>query len=204
MLIKLALNGALFALPVVAAADLTGTAHDFSRSGWNPTGETCVVCHAPDGSAGSVSNLPLWNHEITAASFVPYRSGTLDAVVGQPDGISKLCLSCHDGTVAVDSFGGAIGSIYLSGAARVDSDLSNDHPVSFVYDDLLAFTDGDLRLPSSHTVPQLGGGTIDDTLLFGGKMECSSCHDVHGGSGLGYLLRFSNQSSDLCLTCHDK
>ncbi len=182
---------------------IVGSAHDFSNETWNATGEICVVCHTPHHADNSVSDAPLWNHEVTTATFTPYSSGTLDATVGQPNGSSKLCLSCHDGTVAVDNFGGRTnGSEFVSGNDLIGTDLTDDHPVSFVYDATLASTDGGLNDPT--TTNSGLGGTIDDDMLIGSQLQCASCHDVHNGSGVGHLLVKSNSNSDLCLTCHAK
>jgi len=42
-------------------------------------------------------------------------------------------------------------------------------------------------------------------MLSGGdSVECSSCHDVHNGTGFGALLKVDNAGSQLCLTCHTK
>jgi predicted CXXCH cytochrome family protein len=114
-----------------------------------------------------------------------------------------LCLSCHDGTVAVDNFGGrANGTEFVAGVFLIGTDLRDDHPVSFVYDAALASVDGGLRNP---TLSSSGlGGTIDDDMLLGNKLQCASCHDVHNGSGLPRLLVKSNAASALCLTCHCK
>ncbi len=176
-----------------ALGQIANSAHDFSGDGWNTEGEQCNVCHTPHNAAASVS--PLWNHTVTSASFNPYASSTLDATVPTPDGASKLCLSCHDGTVAVDSYGGATGATSISSGADLGSDLTNDHPISFTYDATLATTDGGLVDPSNTSVA---------ALLTAGKMECSSCHDVHNGSGESNLLVMSNAGSALCLTCHSK
>ena len=202
-----AVAAALLALPVASAADIAGTAHDFSATGWTSNNQICVACHTPHNGDTTIPGSPLWNHEITAtAAFGVYASSTLNAgPMGQPDGLSKLCLSCHDGSVALDNFGGVTtGSTFISGNALLGTDLSNDHPISFTYDPALATADGELWDPTIATVAQLGGGTIDATMLFGGQMECASCHDVHGITGVASLLRFSNANSDLCLTCHDK
>lgn len=185
----------------VQAGTIVGSAHDFSRAGWSG-GETCITCHTPHNANTAVPTAPLWNHNVTTATFTVYTSGTLNASVGQPDGVSKLCLSCHDGTVAVDSFGGATGSTMLNGSVKVGTDLSNDHPVSFTYDAALATADGSLKDPSSATSGL--GSTIASDLLSGGKMQCSSCHDVHNSSGAASLLIKSNAGSALCLTCHSK
>ena len=85
--------------------------HDFSNTSWNITGEICVVCHAPHDRALAQQrylNGLLWNHDVTQATFTMYDSSWSSSLKGaqsaQPDGIAKLCLGCHDGTIAVDSF----------------------------------------------------------------------------------------------------
>ena len=182
---------------------ISGTLHDFSTDTWNPGGEICIVCHTPHNAMTSVPTAPLWNHDVTSQTFTVYSSPTLTATdVGQPSGSSKLCLSCHDGTVALDSFGGATGTNYLTGTALMGIDLSNDHPISFTYDTSLATTDGGLWDPA--TALSGLGDTIANDLLRSGEMECSSCHDVHNKYGNLSLLVMPNTASALCLTCHDK
>ena len=187
-----------------ASANIVGSVHDFSSLAF--TTEICVVCHTPHNADLSVSDAPLWNHEVTTSTFTVYSSGTLDAVVGQPDGVSKLCLSCHDGSVAVDNFGGTtLGTTFvgtLNADAELGTDLTNDHPVSFIFDAALATSDGELFDPTS-TSSGLGS-TIDADMLFAGKVQCASCHDVHDKDENGFLLRKVNTGSALCLTCHDK
>ena len=93
---------AFFALPVMAGT-ITDTKHDFSASGWSG-GEICIACHTPHNANTAVTDAPLWNHNLSAvASYALYQSDTLNAAPGQPTGTSKLCLSCHDGTVAYDN-----------------------------------------------------------------------------------------------------
>jgi predicted CXXCH cytochrome family protein len=188
-----------------SAQSISGSAHDFSAAGWNGTGEICVVCHTPHAADTSVTDAPLWNHETTTAVYTLYTSATLDAAPGQPDGVSKLCLSCHDGTIAVDNFGGVTTGTQtidlINPAVDVTTDLSDDHPVSFTYDAALATPPEQLFDPT--TAPSGLGGTIDADLLFGAKVECASCHDVHD-AGFPSLLVMDNTASALCLTCHDK
>jgi predicted CXXCH cytochrome family protein len=195
---------ALMLAPMGASALISGSAHDFSTQGW-AGGEICVACHTPHNADTTVPEAPLWNHALTTSVFTVYSSvtGTLDATVGQPDGISKLCLSCHDGSVALDSFGGNTGTIFIGGPANLGTDLTDDHPISFTYDTALATTDGELHDPAVATT--VLGGTIDADLLSGGKMQCSSCHDVHNTNvQADPLLVITTASSTLCLTCHDK
>ncbi|MCB0284940.1 MAG: cytochrome c3 family protein [Calditrichae bacterium] len=183
--------------------NIVGSAHDFSSDSWNTTGQICIVCHTTHNADVSVNDAPLWNHETTASSFTPYTSSTLDATAGQPDASSKLCLSCHDGTIAVDNFNGKTsGTHFLTGNPNVGTDLNDDHPVSITYDAALASADGGLYNPT--TTNSGLGGTISEDLLIGNQVQCASCHDVHNGSGIDKLLRKSNNASALCLTCHDK
>ncbi|NOY23801.1 MAG: cytochrome c3 family protein [Acidobacteria bacterium] len=188
----------------VMAQGIAGSAHDFSGDTWNSTGQICITCHTPHNADTTVSGAPLWNHQVTTATFTLYSSTTLDANdLGQPDGVSKLCLSCHDGTVGLEAFGG-VNTVTdpITGTALLGTDLANDHPVSFTYNTSLATTDGELYDPS--TVNSGLGSTIDADMLYSGKMECSSCHDVHNTPGIAKLLVKSNAASALCLTCHNK
>lgn len=192
------------AVATVAMGVITGSAHDFSSESWNSSGEICVVCHAPHGGT-ALSDAPLWNHSLTTQSFTLYSSATLDALdLGQPVGTTKLCLSCHDGTVALDNFGGSTsGTQYVGDPIAPGGDLNSEHPISFTYNDALATTDGELYQPST-TASGLGG-TITEDMLFSNKLECASCHDVHNSLGAGgNLLVKSNAGSGLCLTCHVK
>lgn len=209
---------------VAMAGVITGTAHDLSGQGYTG-GQICVVCHTPHGGNTTVTDAPLWNHAVTTASYTLYSSGTLNAgVLLQPTGVSKLCLSCHDGTVAIDSFGGVTGTSFMLGTNRktvgaaTQGSLANDHPIGFTYDAGLVTADGSLHPITTPVTIGTGGtrtktGTIASLLLFNGQLECASCHDVHNtftandgvtGSGGAPLLRVSKAGSAICLTCHNK
>ncbi|MGB5817042.1 MAG: hypothetical protein WBI27_17775, partial [Thermoanaerobaculia bacterium] len=101
--------------------------------------EVCVFCHAPHRAR---SDIPyLWNREDSTANYQTYDSSTLRAAPGQPSGASKLCLSCHDGTIALGAVWNRteeipfVGDIRLmpDGKSKLGTDLSDDHPVSIVY-----------------------------------------------------------------------
>lgn len=197
-------------VPLAASGQgMVGSRHDFSSTGWGwafmsgPNDEICLPCHTPH-SALAVTEAPLWNHEVTSATFAVYTRTTVDALIGQPNGTSKMCLSCHDGTVALDSWGGQAGTVYWPTGHRdvMGTDLTDDHPISFAYDAAFAAADGRLRDPT--VAPSGLGGTITSDLLNAGNLECSSCHDVHDDAGLPKLLRMANGTSALCLTCHVK
>lgn len=68
----------------------------------NNYGEICVYCHTPHGANTQIA-LPLWNRSIPATTYNTYNSSTITQPVSQPGPNSLSCLSCHDGTVSIDS-----------------------------------------------------------------------------------------------------
>ena len=170
--------------------------------------------------------LPLWNHQLTAnfAGYTMYQNGPGAPTTGSkasqaiangmtPGGTSLLCLSCHDGSVAVNAYGNAaqlarsisgngpaISASYVIGK---DSYLGNHHPIGFDYE-AVQVADTEIRLSSQFLTPTT---SIKDHLYGNGNnmMECGTCHSVHntGNSGETLLWR-SDSASKLCLTCHAK
>lgn len=193
-----------FTLP--ARAGVQDTKHNLSVSGpgvIKAQDETrlCIFCHTPH-HASATQGL-LWNREDSTATYIPYDSPTLQAVVGQPTGASKLCLSCHDGTVALGALLsepaeiGFVGGVRFlpAGPSLIGTDLSDDHPVSFDYDAALVGQNPELVDPASLT----GDVRLDAF----GQLQCTACHDPHE-EGFGKFLVASPQKSELCLTCHDR
>lgn len=196
------LLSSLLALGFAANAQIAGSVHDFSNEAWNPNGELCQACHTPHNAGPSVAGMNglLWNHELTSSSFQMYTSITLDGSIdAQPGSTSLLCLSCHDGTVGLGDFGGISGTPVMAGPNLVGTDLRGDHPISIVYDPVAE--------PNLHpTSNLLGGAQTILSVLEGGKLECSGCHDVHNSPSevFGpYLLRDTQVGSQLCLDCHN-
>ena len=193
-----------------AFGGVAGSVHDASV--WFGSDQVCNNCHTPHNARAQG---PLWNHATTVATFTLYTSSTLNAVASQPGTVSKLCLSCHDGTLGINDFGGSWtgpgGIGFVPGdRAYIGTDLRNDHPVGFTYDTALATADGQLADPATKTVT-IGSaksktGTIAATLLYQGKVECASCHDVHNIYTVGAtgLVKVSMSGSSLCLQCHTK
>jgi predicted CXXCH cytochrome family protein len=142
----------------------------------------------------------LWDHTLTTATYTPYSTITMNETMSGDSttyGISRLCLSCHDGTVAVDSYGGNPGGTTLItdvgawtgvGAGYVSGVLTQEHPIS------VGTADPDVRDTPTNAATQ----------LFSGNVECASCHDVHDQTGLSNLLVLTNDASALCLSCHNK
>jgi predicted CXXCH cytochrome family protein len=197
------------------AAGIAGTKHDFQNATWNTNaagvkdGQICRPCHAPHNSNGTTL---LWNHTQSTAVYQLYASTTLNAVLTQPGGTSKLCLSCHDGTIALDNYigkvgvatvpmnpGGNLGGRTPSTAVGSTAYLQDDHPIGFVYDAALASAKGHMVTPASASLVTTG------VPLYGGKLECSTCHDVHNTPGLPKFLRVSNTNgNNMCEKCHLK
>ena len=187
-----------------AWAAVATTLHDLSAD--DTEGRTCIFCHTPHNATPAI---PLWNHTLSTNTFTAYDSPTMEAVDngnwGGGDGnISGLCMSCHDGSVALGSIINAprVGTVTLGlpmGAidANLGTDLSNDHPVAFTYDGTLETADGELVDPTTLTgAVKLFGAGAD-------QLECSSCHDPHNDTNLPFLV-LANTNSALCNTCHLK
>jgi hypothetical protein len=204
-----------------AGQGVANTSHDPRLWSFGFETQVCVMCHAPHNASSAG---PLWNHALSAVpSYTLYSSPSTTATIGQPGPTSKLCLSCHDGTVAIMAYAGTAGNaagMTMAQAsnpgsmALIGTDLSNDHPIGFVYDAALVAKDPTKLKPTSTSVTigasSTRSGTIASLLLDGGtKMECSSCHDVHNkftvatASGRG-LVKVSTGGSALCVTCHIK
>lgn len=183
------------------AQGVAGGPHDFSGGTYGSGVNVCAYCHTTHGDGQETQVTPLWDHETTQAVFNLYSSATLDSAPPQPVGITLICLSCHDGTVAVDSLPGNPGENFIDERFSVGTDLSDDHPVGFVYDSALALKDGGLQIPEAAS-SGLGGTIRQDMLYENSTMECGTCHNVHGTTS--GLLRIDNAGDALCRTCHIK
>jgi hypothetical protein len=238
-----AMTSLVFSGLVLAAGSglgIVGSPHDFTDDfsneaggavaelAWNQREEICRVCHVPHDHNRATQyylNGLLWNHAVSSATYTMYDSAwssTLDGAQSpQPDGIAKLCLGCHDGTIAIDTFdkyagtaGNEIQNIYGGGVSNfwmvpftdgANLDLRGTHPLSIEYD-----TVADPNLRGTSTTMGTSG-TIAD-VLDAGKVQCSSCHDVHDQESVAgtHLVRVAQSvaqggtASGLCLTCHDK
>lgn len=154
--------------------------------------EVCIYCHAPHNADSTV--VPLWGHKDTA--FDGYSMAKSDyvkpgnpGVDSQPLGISKKCLSCHDGTIAIGAL--ISGDIDMTSGANqletddrlkssapgyIGTDLRSGHVISFKYDALLTNNTTFAKLKSWASIDPL-----DQKSMFDGekKMHCHSCHDPH-------------------------
>lgn len=197
------------------------TKHNFTSQTYSPnafffgTRQVCVFCHATHN--GNQNMGALWNHETNELqSYFMYDSPTLDMSIGlTPNKGSLICLSCHDGTIAVNSLNnlpgpegagnyGSPGGAALDASGRLTSssndhvgiDLRDDHPVGVTYD---ASRDPD------GFVPKTGNNLLypDKLLSEDLYVECTSCHNPHDDTYSNFLVE-SNDNSNLCLRCHTK
>lgn len=160
--------------------------------------QVCIFCHAPHNASPIAA---LWNRSQSTQAYTVYTSRALDAVPGQPTGASKLCLSCHDGTIALGAVVSRATPIQMAGgvttmpvgASNIGTDLRDDHPISFRFDSALATRDGRLRDPS--------GLPHEIKLDANREMQCTTCHDAHNNV-FGKFLVVRNASSELCISCH--
>jgi len=182
---------------------IQGSSHDFSGNGW-ASGEICIVCHTPhnaDPYGDNITDAPLWNHDADMTTvYTLYTSPTMDVAAEQPRAISKLCLSCHDGVIALDSFGGNSGSAYIAGDSLIETVLSDDHPISIPWEHQNEVSSGGCSNCHSHHPVAF----ISPLPFFDGYVECATCHDVHNTVGYVHLLRLPTQNSEICFHCHGK
>lgn len=117
LLIGMVVLAAVGGVGTVMADSIVGSRHDLSHFnqrgyGGSPSGpmqgftfndyrEACIYCHTPHNGSPVA---PLWNRNLpNPEGYQMYSSPNFDSTPGNaPDGISLACLSCHDGTVAVD------------------------------------------------------------------------------------------------------
>jgi len=96
---------------------------DFFRNNYT---EVCVYCHTPH-AANSQIDAPLWNRTINTSQYTVYdKPRMLNQPIGQPGPNSLTCLSCHDGTIAVDSI------INMPGSGLYDKNQETDSQIAFL------------------------------------------------------------------------
>lgn len=197
-------------LAVTAQSDIIGSAHDFSGTSWGG-GEICKPCHTPH-FADEIGYL--WAHTLSVQEYTLFDGSTsTPGGVDELDKYSRMCLSCHDGTIALNDFHNGGGpNIFIDDGAKVgaDGDLSDDHPIGNTAEYDVAGAPGRFNpaVLSGAGVWGFGPGYFPEVPLFhlDGEevVSCSTCHNPHGKTGVDHLLRKDNAGSALCLTCHIK
>lgn len=178
--------------------------HKFSKNNWD-FDERCNPCHIYSSETKAS----------TADSFlISYESDSLTASDSMYiSGASKLCFTCHDGSVAAYS-----PTTKSFRSDKGSSNIHSNHPVSIKYQ-VNSLNKYKLYNPDL-TMSGLGN-TISKDMLINGRVECNSCHDAHFSmqmtacsscppvkSTQQRAKEFSslwkkNRKSALCLTCHN-
>lgn len=176
--------------------------------------EICRFCHVPHDARPAT---PLWGHALSSQQeyVLPTlrRPGGTSERPPQPDGSSRLCLSCHDGTVALGAVRHAGTELPMAGARRLEkgrrghlgSDLSGSHPISLAVPDLgtAAEAGRDMSVKPLTVIRAAGQARLDAA----GKVQCTSCHDPHADSHYqpGRVPRFWIRPTvdEVCLGCHE-
>jgi predicted CXXCH cytochrome family protein len=207
VLVASAVAAALSAPAFAQKSAMLGGAHDVRATG--NTGDACAGCHTPH-SANTSYKAVLWNRTYvpTATTFTQVYDATINAdfkggavSLGAGSAVSLLCMSCHDGTSALNAVidvpnGTTFKTTTVSTATRLGTDLSNDHPVGFSYDASITGQGTPAKLVQSPDATKVK--------LFGAagarRVECASCHDAH--TNAAGFLRSPNTNSAMCLACH--
>lgn len=125
------------------AQGIDNSPHDLDALRGDDNGEICVYCHTPHGARLDI-DAPLWNKPGGTATYTSYDSSTLDGTILAVGSVSVACLTCHDGTQAMDAIlnmpgagmgSGATGTTNMSGTPVpvLGTDLSDDHPIGIQY-----------------------------------------------------------------------
>ncbi len=176
--------------------------------------EACVYCHTPH--AGRTER-PLWNRVLPNGPYRMYDAGALTMIPdAQPTGTARLCLSCHDGTRALDDVinqplthtgpsapgetikrcatdchkGGDPEGGFNWEKVWFQQDFTKQHPFSIQYD---ATRNASFQ-PAAAV--EAAGLKLED-----GRVQCNTCHDPHTQQNRKFL-RIPNTAGSLCLACH--
>ncbi len=184
---------------------ITDSPHNLSpKTSQGP--DVCRYCHAPHGAIGGARGL--WNHQLSTSDTKlpadpanPKATGSLPA-----NSPSRLCLSCHDGTVALGSTYAdremlPTSKLPVSGGSLLGTDLQRDHPLSFD-----AWTrNPNLRDDLFTSMPRKTANTA--VKLPAGRVECTTCHEPHTANidpqRPTKFLVTNNAQGALCKSCHE-
>ena len=219
--------------------------HDLRATGAGGTGTgvlgpsyaLCNYCHvahkfAADAQYGGLgqngAGVLLWNHTLSSdTTYTVYSSWTLQStphslqttgnINADLNNPSILCMSCHDGTVAINStYTGVIGPgfgstpVYFAQSATGLSyvinpaDANKTHPVDMIYDATVAANAG-MKVPAGGLGVDVNTTSAVIPLFKGGYMECSTCHEPHTNTHLlfrNFSAVYTATNGSWCLYCH--
>ncbi|MBF0137690.1 MAG: cytochrome c3 family protein [Magnetococcus sp. DMHC-1] len=150
----------------------------------NNYGEVCVYCHTPHGANSNVA-APLWNRTSKNNTYQTYSqlgTSTLTSEVAQPGPASMTCLSCHDGTVAIDSI------INMPGSGNYNAASVTNHNETFL--------DSWKNLPGNSTKGSNKHYAIGETSP-NESAGCMVCHSGPGGFEVATDFSVFNIGTDL-------
>jgi len=186
-------------------------------------GRGCVACHAPhSGARGNgiattdttSGDAALWGADVTpyynqtfafgdAGGYPVTTPANMAAGAHDPTVVIMLCLSCHDGNLAVNGMmkgvtvetipvNGGTAPTWLGNDGNGKGDYKNDHPVGPLaligcggnYDWDCTIAGGKLVAPAGSKFAQfkLDYGFTVSTVSFDGvnpAVNCTTCHDQH-------------------------
>lgn len=204
-------------------AVIAGGPHDLSagsgvrNSNTTINGQTCVFCHVPH--SGSTSQ-PLWNRSNpTGASYQVYSSSTSKTVATAGSivsGISGACLSCHDGTIAMDvvtnvngiafgasPLGGTVAFTRQAATAKATYTNGTSTGTSDVMSGGLPFLGSDLRNDHPVAVAYQAAVTADPSHYTTITQSGARIY-INGAAGQLPLFGTSTATATVeCASCHD-
>lgn len=198
--------------------DNTGVTYKASDSSDPRARQICIFCHTPHNA---VINRGLWNRMETTQVFGQYTATglrirtDLKAIsdYNEPNGASRLCLSCHDGVTALGAVARGTNIAINGDLAKVMAGINvfdrtkvtnSHHPVSFNYARVQQ------ALPDYKVVSSDGKVKLDGQ----GRMQCTTCHDPHQTRDTTMLFWVwdyippdppsdpANSHDAVCVTCH--
>jgi|GEM_PF-1990849 len=187
---------------------IDGSPHDL-RSG--PGIETCVFCHTPHGLS------QLKERWFQNRQDDTWRTDTKRLKLK----VARLCLSCHDGSIAPETTLSLPDAKVLKVRVRKkerpsDTRFKVEGISKFRYEErIIKIVDTDqvydfhdhpigVRLKDVALVdPEIYREPLSENLkLYNGIVDCGTCHSVHNTTPFQPLLAENNSGSRLCLSCH--
>jgi hypothetical protein len=217
------LMGGMAYAGALAGTGINGSMHDMNNTVTGHTDDkmlrSCVFCHTPHNASATTTggSAPLWNRADTTLTFAQYAwiapanfAGANMTISDGTAGPTKLCLSCHDGSIAADSHRGtgagnnsaATGSLTLTSANHAYvRDLTVTHPIGFKYADAYAARPGELVAASTGFID---GSAANTALLTTGAQAGFDTKTRAGLTTTGAKISDTLYSGVMtCATCHD-
>jgi len=152
---------------------ITGLNSSLMDTQRNQYEQVCVYCHTPHG-ANDTLDAPLWNRTHLNTTYTTYDTlgtSTLTQAVSQPGVNSLTCLSCHDGTVGIDSI------INMPNANSAGT-ASGNYSAAQMTSQNNGFLDTWVNVSGSSA----GHVTLGNSNEDGSNVGCMACHS-NSGSG---------------------